>query len=60
MMGMNGRNAGENMEGNAITLEEIIAFYEKYGIETPEETERPTMPSAFEDIPLQFSNSTTR
>lgn len=48
------------MEGNVITLEEIVAFYEKYGIQTAEETECPSIPTAFEDIPLQFSSSTTK
>ena len=59
MKGKKGRNAGEEMEENAITLEEIVAFYEKYGIATNEQTECPSMPSAFEDIPLQFSSTTT-
>lgn len=53
------RNAGEEMEENAITLDEIVAFYEKYGIATDGQTECPSMPSAFEDIPLQFSSTTT-
>ena len=46
------------MDRNVITLEEIVAFYEKYGIQTVEETECPSIPTAFEDIPLQYSNST--
>lgn len=60
MVCMKGRDVGEIMEGNVITLEEIVAFYEKYGIQTAEETECPSIPTAFEDIPLQFSSSTTK
>ena len=47
---------GEIMDRNVITLEEIVAFYEKYGIQTVEETECTRIPTAFEDIPLQYSN----
>ena len=50
---------GGRVEKEAITLEEIIAFYKEFGIETNNAADCPAVPSAFEDIPLQFGNSTT-
>lgn len=57
MKSMKGEEGG-HMEKEAITLEEIIAFYKKFGIETNNAADCPAIPSAFEDIPLQFGNST--
>ncbi|MCI6036714.1 MAG: hypothetical protein MR748_01855 [Clostridiales bacterium] len=58
MESMKGEEGGR-VEKEAITLEEIIAFYKEFGIETNNAADCPAVPSAFEDIPLQFGNSTT-
>ena len=55
------------METNSITYAEIVDFYKILGIPTDESTEGQLpdtpagwdMPTAFDDTPLVFSNSTT-
>lgn len=45
------------MSTNTISLEEIFAFYRDNSINEHQEGDAP-LPSAFEDVPLYYTNST--
>lgn len=49
---------GESMEEQSITMEEVTAFYERYGIVKDQQNTQSTIPTAFDDVPLVFSCST--
>lgn len=47
------------MDLQTIALEDIINFYKQYGIIADSEEECPPVPTAFDDIPLTYSSSTS-
>lgn len=56
---VDGVNHNENLaaEIEHITSEEIAGFYERYGIGANESDEYPTIPTAFDDIPVRSNGS---
>ena len=52
-------NHNENLEAEIehITSEEIAGFYERYGIGANESDEYPTIPTAFDDVPVRSKGS---
>lgn len=54
------RKEAKFMDEQCITLEEITSFYKQYGITATKAEECQAVPSAYDDIPLQYSNSTSQ
>ena len=53
------RDEVNSMDLQTIALEDIINFYKQYGIIAGSEEECPPVPTAFDDIPLTYSSSTS-